>query len=202
MVRRDDENDLVAQERLGRDVGWQAWRAGADGHVRRPAPEQVDEGLGLVDAELDVQVPGACGEQLEQAWSGILPEQAGGGKPQQAAPGRRCGDLGPGAVLQAEQLVRATREAQAAGGEGQACRLPADQRVPELPAQLGDVEGDRRLGDPELLGGQLEGTQPHDGGIRAQLGRGHRRASGLAGGDDRSRQSSRDVSALRVTPER
>jgi hypothetical protein len=81
--------------------------------------QQTRQLLGLPHAELDVQVVGSSGEELDQPRGGVLGEQARGGQSQQPPTVAGLADLAHGAVLQPEDLHGTAGQPQPAGGEGQ-----------------------------------------------------------------------------------
>ncbi len=85
----------------------------ASGSRRRPGPiatstarvsSRAANCARAAHAQLDVQVVGPAGEQLDQPGRGVLGEQAGRGHPQQPAAAAGLADLEDGAVLQAQHL--------------------------------------------------------------------------------------------------
>ena len=81
---------------------------------------------------------------------------------------------GPARLLgQAEDLARQRREPPAARRERDPAPLAHEQLVAELPAQRGDRDGDRGLGDLELGRGGLHRAVPGDEDERLELREGH-----------------------------
>jgi len=104
VLRAGDDEQLVVEERRARDRLVGLLRARADRHVHRPGPQQPVELARAVHAELDVEVVGAAGEQVDEPGRGVLGEQAGRGHPQQPATGPGLAHLEDRAVLQAQHL--------------------------------------------------------------------------------------------------
>ena len=173
VVRGRDREHLVVQEGLRHQGVRQLRGRRADRDVDRAGREQGGEPGRGTHAELDVEVGGPAGEQLDQARRGVLGEQAGGRHPQQPAAVPGLADLAHRAVLEAEDLHGPAGQPQPAGGERQPRGGAGEQLVVELLAQLGDVHGDRRLADRELVGGRLHRPQTHHAGEGLELRGGH-----------------------------
>jgi hypothetical protein len=107
---RRDEHDLVAEERPAHQAGRNGAGGRTDRHVDRLGGQQLEEAGGRLDAQLDLQVGGAGGEELDQPRRGVLGEQRAARDPQQPATLRGRRDLLPGAVLQAQHLDRSGRQ--------------------------------------------------------------------------------------------
>ena len=74
---------------------------------------------GVAHAQLDVEVVGPAGEQLDQPGRRVLGEQARRGHPQQPSAVAGLADLEDRPVLQAEHLGRPAGQPQTARGERQ-----------------------------------------------------------------------------------
>ena len=82
---------------------------------------------------------------------------------QQAPSATRLANLEDRPVLQAEELDGPAGQPKASWREGEAGRGAVEQRVPELLAQLADVQRDRGLGHVELSGRSLHRPPAYDG---------------------------------------
>src|ERR1039458_8910384 len=74
--------------------------------VCRVREQQSAELARTADAQLNIQVVGAAGEQLDEPGCGMLREQVRGGNSQQATTSSGLAHLEDGAVLQTDQLSR------------------------------------------------------------------------------------------------
>ena len=115
-----------------------------------------------------------AGEQVEQPGRRVFGEQARCRDPQKASPVPGLAHLEDGPVLQSQHLRRPARQPQPTRRERDPGRRTQEQPVPELLAQLTDVERHRRLRHLEIDRGLLHRTEPHHGGESPQLGRCHR----------------------------
>ena len=144
---RDHGQHVVQQELELHQPVQRRGRGGPDRHVDGAPGQQHREPRHRLDAQLDLEVGRAPGEQVDQSGRRVLGEQVRRRDPEHPAPVTGLADLAGGAVLQAEDLDRPAGQPQAARGERQAGGGAGEEHVVELLAQLGDVHRDRRLAD-------------------------------------------------------
>ena len=173
VVGAGDCDDLVVEERRATDRLVEVAGSRTDRNVDGAGHQQAAELSRAVLAQLDVEVVGAAGEQLDQTWSSVLGKQAGHADAQQPAPAGCLAHLEDGAVLQPKHLGGPGGQAEAAGGEREPCTCGYEQLVAELFAQLGDVQRHCCLGDLEAGGRLLDRAESDNGGESAQLSRRH-----------------------------
>jgi hypothetical protein len=127
-----------------------------------------------VDAELDVEVGGALGEQLDESRCRVLGEETRRGDAQEPSAGASPSYFQDGPILQAEEFGGAAGQAEPAGGERQTARRAGERAVAEFPAQMRDVRRDRGLGDGEIGRGGLHRPEAYGRREGPQLCRGQR----------------------------
>jgi hypothetical protein len=93
----------------------------------------------------------------------MLGEQVRGGNPQQATTSSGLAHLEDGSVLQPEQLNGSSGKPQSTRSEGQAGGRTHEQLVPELLAQLGNVQRDGGRRDAEVRACVLDRTASDHG---------------------------------------
>ena len=139
MTRSCDEHHLVLEERHPHEVLGELLRLGSDRDVSGARADERTELSGRDDGQLDLEIGGSTGEELDQTRGGVLGEQARRGQPQQPAAVAGLAHLAHGLIRQTQQLDAPAGESQPARGERQTRARSGEERVVELLAQLRDV---------------------------------------------------------------
>src|SRR5665647_3448186 len=111
MSRSDHHDDLVLEERRADRRGVDVRGHRAEGDVDGTREQQRAELAWAADAQLDVQVVGPAGEQLDETWCRMFGEQARSGDAQEATTNAGLAHLEDRAILQPQHLGRSAGKA-------------------------------------------------------------------------------------------
>ena len=153
MSARDGEHDLVAEERLEHDAAVAPRRAD-DSELQLAARDLLDDSLRVGDGQRDVHV-GMPLLELAQHDGDHRPARPGRGAELEASRQLTLdllAELGEQLLLLREQAQRAPVEAPPGLGRLYPTPRPVEELQAEPLLERTDLQADRRLGDPELLG--------------------------------------------------
>src|SRR5439155_26173443 len=169
-VRRADEDDRVAEERLEGDAAMPAGRAD-DSELELTGCDALDDRLRVEDRERDPEVGVAVGEVAEELRDDDPAGACRGPDLEGSAQllGAFQAELGDDLLLEREQPLRAAVEAQARLGRLDAAAGAVEQLRPEALLERAHLQAHRRLGHAEPRRRLREALALDDGAERAQL---------------------------------
>src|SRR5438093_5048607 len=150
MVRRADEDDRVAEERLEGNAAMPAGRAD-DAELELTGCDALDDRLGVEDPERDAEVGMVLGELAEELRDDDPAGARGGPDLEGAAQllGASEADRGHDLLLEREQSLRAAVEPQARLGRLDPAAGAVEQLRPEALLERPHLQAHRRLRHPE-----------------------------------------------------